>query len=216
MTPEIWNTYIRMQSDVYGDKVSIPQIDDDIITPIGLSHISIEPKDVLIIGPGGRNEVLSWRKRVKGKVDALTIHELELQTFKDLDINGTVGDIHDLPYGNQIYDVVFAYQVLEHTVSPYIALMECHRVLKSTGFLMISVPSFEGPENGTNETHISCLNLEQWRELLRKTGFNITWEFIEETNSVGSYYYYFNTNLASMLPYHNKVLTNISKLKENL
>lgn len=51
------------------------------------------------------------------------------------------GQAEELPYPDNTYDVVHAHHVFEHFVDPLAAARECHRVLKSGGFLLIEVPN---------------------------------------------------------------------------
>jgi ubiquinone/menaquinone biosynthesis C-methylase UbiE len=50
-------------------------------------------------------------------------------------------DIHNIPFGDNTFDCVVCTEVLEHTLSPFRALNEMHRVLKPNGSLVISVPN---------------------------------------------------------------------------
>lgn len=56
-----------------------------------------------------------------------------------------------IPFGDETFDVVFSFQVLEHVRSPYQVLLESWRVLKPGGILYINAPNyntfFEGHYN---------------------------------------------------------------------
>ena len=60
------------------------------------------------------------------------INERDFLKFRNIPIS----DIHD-----EVYDYVISNQVIEHTHNPGNYLMECNRVLKNDGFLMISLPN---------------------------------------------------------------------------
>jgi SAM-dependent methyltransferase len=49
-----------------------------------------------------------------------------------------VGDAHNLPMGNNSFDVVVCSEVLEHIINPTQAVFEMHRVLKSGGILLLT------------------------------------------------------------------------------
>lgn len=49
-----------------------------------------------------------------------------------------------LPFNSQSFDLVFSHFVIEHTVFPNLFLIECKRVLKSGGMLIIVAPDFLG------------------------------------------------------------------------
>jgi SAM-dependent methyltransferase len=56
------------------------------------------------------------------------------------DSTDVLGDIQRLPFSDGSFDTVFCSQVLEHVPEPALALAELGRVLKSGGYLILSVP----------------------------------------------------------------------------
>ncbi|PIS12398.1 hypothetical protein COT70_01095 [candidate division WWE3 bacterium CG09_land_8_20_14_0_10_47_33] len=54
-----------------------------------------------------------------------------------------VGNVEDLPYRSEVFDLVCAFEVLEHIEGDEKALSEIHRVLRWGGFFVFSVPLFE-------------------------------------------------------------------------
>jgi ubiquinone/menaquinone biosynthesis C-methylase UbiE len=48
-----------------------------------------------------------------------------------------VGDVYDLPFGDENFDVVYAHQVLQHLGRPVAALAEMRRVLRPSGVLAV-------------------------------------------------------------------------------
>jgi SAM-dependent methyltransferase len=92
-----------------------------------------------------------------------------------------VGDAHELPFQNEMFDAINMNHVLEHLEDPLKFLRESHRVLKTNGFLFIGVPNHEGliPRLTLNwvgyvpwihRWHFSPRSL---KELLQITGFCI-------------------------------------------
>jgi SAM-dependent methyltransferase len=53
-------------------------------------------------------------------------------------------DMHALPYGDELFDVVVHSDTLEHVPNPVHALTECRRVLKPGGALCFTVPVLVG------------------------------------------------------------------------
>jgi len=51
-------------------------------------------------------------------------------------------DIHDIPFGQNTFDVVLCNHVLEHVRDDIRAMSEIHRVLKPGGFAILQVPFF--------------------------------------------------------------------------
>ena len=53
-------------------------------------------------------------------------------------------DMHAIPYGDGVFDVVIHSDTLEHIKNPVHALTECRRVLKTNGVLCFTVPIIVG------------------------------------------------------------------------
>jgi SAM-dependent methyltransferase len=84
-----------------------------------------------------------------------------------------VGDMHDLPYDDQLFDLAISRQTLEHALAPVVCLWELHRVVKAEGKLLEHVPHTpSGLEDDTNPTHHYCLQPEQWLNLLWRNGWS--------------------------------------------
>lgn len=62
----------------------------------------------------------------------------------------SVIDMHNIPFTNNKFDVIYASHVLEHAHDPITVIYEFHRILKSEGILIIVVPF---PDNGPDECH---------------------------------------------------------------
>ena len=93
------------------------------------------------------------------------------------------GDVCELEFGNDTFDVVIATEVIEHTVNPMKAIQEMYRVLKKDGILVLTVPNkmwhfavtignalrvrpYEGYEN--------WVGWNQLRNSMVRTGFEIS------------------------------------------
>jgi SAM-dependent methyltransferase/uncharacterized protein YbaR (Trm112 family) len=79
--------------------------------------------------------------------------EFEHKIFRHTDV---VGDAHHLPFRDQIFDRVFAFNVFEHLSDPKTAADEIFRVLKPTGSVVIHTaflqPLHEEPSHFYNST----------------------------------------------------------------
>lgn len=53
-----------------------------------------------------------------------------------------LGDATCLPIAGQVADIVFSTQVLEHVPDPRKMIRECHRILKSNGYLILTAPFY--------------------------------------------------------------------------
>jgi SAM-dependent methyltransferase len=86
--------------------------------------------------------------------------EFEHKIFRHTDV---VGDAHHLPFRDDVFDRVFAFNVFEHLAEPAIAAQEIHRVLKPGGGLAIHTaflqPLHEAPHHFYNATEYG---VRQW------------------------------------------------------
>jgi SAM-dependent methyltransferase len=60
---------------------------------------------------------------------------LDLVSRARIDVQG---DLHALPFEGESIDVILMTEVLEHLEEPWVALRECHRVLRARGLLVIT------------------------------------------------------------------------------
>lgn len=56
--------------------------------------------------------------------------------------NLVVGDIHQLPFTSQCFDLITANMVIEHVADPGVLLAEVHRVLKPKGIFLFHTPNW--------------------------------------------------------------------------
>jgi SAM-dependent methyltransferase len=91
------------------------------------------------------------------------------------------GSAEELPFENQLFDVVSCLQVIEHLPEPERFLHEANRVLKEDGLLLLAAPNPEGLAakmlgsrwGGIRKDHISLRPPGQWHKALEKGGFNV-------------------------------------------
>ncbi len=94
-----------------------------------------------------------------------------------------LADISDLScFNNEFFDIVTAFNVLEHVQNPSKALDEIKRVLRNGGLLVITTPNLNSIGRklkgskwyGTADpTHISLKKEEDWLNLLKRKRFQI-------------------------------------------
>lgn len=191
MTPERWALYMDLQTTMAYSGARPAPLNPSVLKAsveffqLTLARFAINRPKVLIIGPWGHTEVIAWQQAGAGEVHVLTAYPAEaVDLFKIAP--AYVGDIHEMPFESASFDVIWASNVLEHVFAPYIALMECRRVLRPFGLTLFTVPSFEGGEGGIGPFHLHCLDAPVWKELLRKTGHRVTQELRTPGGFIGT------------------------------
>ncbi len=92
-------------------------------------------------------------------------------------------DMHELPFPNELFDLVLFNQSFEHALAPYIVLCEANRVLKNGGFLAISWPM--PCERWLKDAqHYSILTRPHLEALLNRCSFIV--EYYNEVSEDGS------------------------------
>lgn len=98
-------------------------------------------------------------------------------------------DIHDIPFGDNSFDVIFCNHVLEHVADDHKAMSEMHRVLKPGGWAILQIPWFSPvPEVTFEDARITAskereklfgqgdhvrLYGKDYSERLRQAGFKV-------------------------------------------
>jgi SAM-dependent methyltransferase len=173
-----WNLFLQLQTRYsYGggasfvaDEATIEKTMSFYQWLVGAS--GMPSREGLVIGPGGVNEILALQRAGLERVHVLTAHDGEVDRLRALGVESiTHGDMHDMPIPTARFTFLYCSNVMEHSLAPYIALMEMRRVLVDGGMAYFIMPSFEGGEGGVGPYHLHCLTPDVWQELLRKTGF---------------------------------------------
>lgn len=135
-----------------------------------LKLIDPKKKKVLVIGCADGYE-MKWLSDNGFSTIGITKSKKEVTKVKEkynLEVKYT--DMHDLPFDDSSFDCVYASNVLEHSVAPYVAFREWRRVLKKNGWLVLVAPSKEWL---SEYYHFSVLTHTQIKDLLFKAGYNL-------------------------------------------
>lgn len=97
------------------------------------------------------------------------------------DIDIVSGTIFDGRYGNNEFDIVTLWDVLEHTADPAAVLKECRRILKPGGLLFVNYPDIGAWISRTMgrkwvfllSVHYYYFTRKTIRKILDKTGFEV-------------------------------------------
>lgn len=97
---------------------------------------------ILNIGAGTGNDLSTIGKF--GEVSALDISAEALKKIDDRLVREKIlGDVCHMPHGDEQYDLVVAFDVLEHIKDDSCAIREIARVLKPNGVFIFTVPAFQ-------------------------------------------------------------------------
>lgn len=123
-------------------------------TPVRLEYFrqvlpnGVKGLQVLDLGLGGMGTIAEALCRQGAKVTSLDQHERTLQLAEaharqaGLDISFRQGEFHELPFADQSFEVVYAFDLLEHA-GPRLErwLNEIRRVLKPEGVFLYNMPN---------------------------------------------------------------------------
>ncbi len=107
-----------------------------------LPHLTSDQR-LLDVGCGPGTLTLDLAGRVgsvtalEQTADALDLARAEAARQNATDVEFAVGDVHDLPFPDDGFDVVHAHQVLQHVADPVQALREMRRVTRPGGIVAV-------------------------------------------------------------------------------
>ena len=141
---------------------------------------------LLEIGPGTGS--LLRRAADYFEVEGIEVADSAVEMIGE-ELRGSVqvGDIQTVALPTRHYDVVVAFNVLEHLTDPAAAVGKIRQSLRQGGSLVGSVPlnaSAVGRihtalTNVFDRTHVSTLAPEQWQAIFLEAGFGKVWFFGE-------------------------------------
>jgi len=105
------------------------------------------------------------------RVYGIDINEKEIEIAKKHEI-AIVGNVMDMPYKDNVFDIVYFANVLEHISNNIKAMREIYRVLKKEGILVIVAPL---PHRAfwDDYSHIRPYTIKSLSNLVKDTGFEI-------------------------------------------
>lgn len=96
------------------------------------------------------------------------------------------------------FDLIIAFEVVEHLDNPKLGIMHMIEVLKPGGKLVISTP-YPHPWNYNDPTHINLKKPSEWLQILRSEGLKKTrYHYF----TLIPFFYRFNKRFQIVLPFH--------------
>lgn len=129
--------------------------------------------DVLDVGFGTGYSLKKFKE--KGlKVTGISLDDSEVQGMRFQGFDVRKMDMAFLDFPDNSFDLVWCRHTLEHSVMPFIALMEFKRVLRNEGYLYIEIPADSGIHIN-NKNHYSMFSDHVWQSLFKKLSLNLLW-----------------------------------------
>lgn len=135
--------------------------------------------DLNILNAGAATGATSTMLKEYGHV-ASSEYDKECATFLSEILNEEVSNssLTDLPYESDSFDVVCAFDVIEHIEDDRKALLEVNRVLNNDGIVFLTVPAFQilwGEHDEVNH-HFRRYKISELVSLLKSTGFKVKYQ----------------------------------------
>lgn len=122
-------------------------------------------------GPGGTSVSFNIFGTVMGTDYSTTALKIALRRG----LNVFKSKLTEIPVKNESFDIITALDVIEHIQEEQQVLMEIKRILKSDGFVVITVPAFKflWSEHDVAVSHVRRYNIPSLRRSLQTAGFSI-------------------------------------------
>jgi len=91
-----------------------------------------------------------------------------------------IGSIEHQNFKHESWDIITQHDVFEHFVNPVTILVECYRILKPGGFLIVDFPNFfvpEGHHHWRPIEHLWMFTQKQLKNLLVKYKFQVKYTY---------------------------------------
>ena len=137
MTPEYYKEYYHLERSNwwFTARLEILKIQVEILFP--------HKNDLNILNIGVATGATSQMLEMFGKVKSIEYDEICFNFVKDkLQIDIEQGTILDLQFAENSFDLVCAFDVVEHVEDDQLAVKEMIRVCKSNGMVFVTVPAF--------------------------------------------------------------------------
>jgi len=144
-----------------------PLVTDTVTHDSMIALIPPTAKKILDVGAGS-GYIVNKLKKAGRDIIGQDMSEESCKAY-----NLIYGDMHDLPWDDDIFDVVIAKGCLEHTLSPRMVVREIWRVLRPNGLLLADTPQSREDVSWTNRAHFISLTPNQWNSMLKMNGFHV-------------------------------------------
>lgn len=169
MRPDLYSELYNLEKD-YWWHVGKRQITFDLIK----TYVTGSKEDALDIGCGAGLAVEELGK-VFNKVSGLDVSPEALSFCRKRGLNNLVlSSVDNINSPDRSFDLITAFDVLEH-VDDQKALQECHRILRPSGIIIVTVPAYQSLWSYWDEMlgHKRRYNIKSLGTILENSGFKI-------------------------------------------
>lgn len=124
--------------------------------------------------------------------------------------NVILGNVQNLPYRDESFDVVISTEVLEHLENPKQAIEELKRVLRDDGYILLTTPKPESEYAKGDPTHISIYPEDSWIKCFSEL---TRYKYLEENIRNTQAKYYSKTKPKTFM---GKILSEFKYLRERM
>ena len=141
--------------------------------------------DYVLEAASGFGYGAAYISTIANKVEALDLAKENIdfgeKTYNLNNINWTQGDVTQLPYLDNMFDIYISYETFEHLPLNFVDnyFKEANRVLKNGGKFIISTPNRINRKNINNPYHIKEYDIKELNEILEKYFNNIEYYSVE-------------------------------------
>lgn len=178
----VWKEYIHSDEEMKRIRVALDflintqngqDLDDSLLLQefLKLKNDFVD-KNVLVIGSGVGREIDFILENGAKKASGITMGMRNYLFSEDIvGVDQILTDMHMLPFPDEEFDIITAFQVLEHSYAPIVFLLECNRALKVGGIIHIETPPSKCASIDSWLHHVICPTPRQLLCLLLKAGF---------------------------------------------
>jgi 2-polyprenyl-3-methyl-5-hydroxy-6-metoxy-1,4-benzoquinol methylase len=104
-------------------------------------YLQVCPHDYLLEIGCGNGEMLKLMQDLGWQVEGIDFDIKAVQLAKAKGLNVHLGTFADQKFPDNIFNAIVMSHLIEHVSNPYELLQECHRVLKTGGYLVVITPN---------------------------------------------------------------------------
>lgn len=195
----------EQQGEFYNHGYAASQVGDKGFPDLKVVDYNADVSGLRILNIGGGDSSDVWYLAERNEVEVLDGSRVAVEQAQAHGVKGTIADVSKrLPYEDNQFDIVMLKDILEHIYNPMHLLKEAKRIVKESGYIVISLPNhfylpfrlrifFGGNMIWKSLMHNHKKDFEEWdymhirfftwrgtKRMLEKVGLRVTkayWDF---------------------------------------